>query len=582
MTEDTNESTEETAAQHDDQTVDTTDASTLSRRAALAGLGLAGLFGLGTGTASADPQGQVGTASDPLTKLYADAVNATDVTVDSLQLADGSAGTPSLSFSGDADTGLYRPGSGAVAVSSDGTDGLTVDGADGRLDCHSNDVVNAGAVSGSKFETDQIEGLGGSVRLMSDLEAKGKRISGLDRIETDWIRSGIGGLTLTSNGRRALLLAEPDQVVADDVVGSDHPTPNLIGGHATNDTDGQEVVGATVGGGGRDGNENVVSSDYATVGGGEGNTASGEGATVPGGESNTASGDHSFATGQFAEAADRNAFVWNDGSGGSASTGSDSDPFSSSTTVTSEPGEPVGSNTFTVKASNGVRLVTGDDTTSLDYDPDYAWISRSGDVRATGGVDVDGSVNAGKEVVAGDYVSGQKLYTTDIAPGSGTADVGVQSDGQLVDISSSSARYKTNVEPLETGGSGVLDLEPKSFEYEETGEPDIGFLAEEVDDAVPDLVLYDDEGRPDGVKYHRLGVYLLPEIGRNRERLTDHEDKLDDATNQIDDIREENDWLRERIADLEAENEQLRERLEAVEERLGMDATAGQQEVVDD
>ena len=77
MTEDT-ESTDETAVQHDDQTVDATDASTLSRRAALAGLGLAGLFGLGTGTASADAQGQVGTASDPLQALYTDTLYAGD------------------------------------------------------------------------------------------------------------------------------------------------------------------------------------------------------------------------------------------------------------------------------------------------------------------------------------------------------------------------------------------------------------------------------------------------------------------------------------------------------------------------
>jgi len=596
MTEDTNESTDETGAQHDDQTTDATAMSTLSRRAALASLGVAGLSGLGTGTASGDPQGQVGTASDPLQTLYADAIDATDVTVDSLQLAEGSAGTPSLAFSDDADTGLYRPGAGTLAVGSDGTPGLTVDGAGGRLDVHNNDVVNAGSVSGFRLETDEIGGLGGSVRLRSDLDAMGKRIIGLDRIETDWIRSGIGGLTLTSNGRRALLLAEPDQVVADDVAGSEQPTPNLIGGHATNDTGGQEVVGATIGGGGQDGNENVVSSDYATVGGGEGNAASGEGSTVPGGDSNTASGDHSFAAGQYADSEDTNAFVWNDGSGESSSTGSDSDPFSSSTAVTNEAGEPVGSNTFTIKASEGVRFVTGDDFETIDYDPHYAWISRSGDVRASGGVNADGSVKAGKEVVADDFVSGPKLYTTDIAPSSGTADVGVQPDGQLVNMSSSSVRYKTNVEPLSTDSTDVLDLEPRSFEYEETGEDGVGLLAEEVDEAVSDLVLYDDDGRPDGVKYHRLGVFLLPEIRTNRESVEDLRDALEEKDDRIEDLEAESERKDARIADLEAEtetlrkendalreeNERLRDRLDAIETHLGFDDSVGQQGVADD
>jgi hypothetical protein len=581
MTEDIIESTDETGAQHDDRNADATDASTLSRRAALAGLGVAGLFGLGTGTASADPQGQVGTASDPLTKLYADAVDAGDVTADAVQLGDGSAGAPSLAFSGETDTGLYRPGSGMLGLAANGTDGLTVDAARREVNAHNNDIVNASRISGFSLETDELRGRSSMLRISADIEAAGRSLYGLSELDVDRVRSGGGGLSLSSNGRRALLLAGPDQVVGSGQ-GSDQPTPNLVGGHATNNTDGQKLLGATIAGGGRDGNANVVSSDYATVGGGEGNAASGVGATVPGGESNTASGDHSFAAGRYAEAADSNAFVWNDGSGGSSSTGSDSDQFSSSTSVTSEAGEPVGISTATIKASEGVRFVTGDDTTTADYAPDYAWISRSGDVRASGGVDADGSVKAGKEVVAGDYVSGPKLYTTDIAPGSGTADVGVQPDGQLVNMSSSSVRYKTNVEPLSTETTDVLDLEPRSFEYEATGEADVGFLAEEVDDAVSDLVLYDDEGRPDGVKYRRLGVYLLPEIRRNRERLDDHGDGLDDATDQIDDIRAENDLLRERIDELEAENEQLRERLGAIEERLGMDDPAGRQGVADD
>ena len=580
MTEDTNESTEETDEQHDEQTADATDASTLSRRAALTALGVAGLFGLGTGTASADAQGQVGTASDPLTKLYADAVDAGDVTADVVQLGDGSAGAPSLAFSGETDTGLYRPGSGMLGLAASGTDGLTVDAARGEVNAHNNDIVNANWISGFSLETDEIRVRSSMLRISADINATGHSLW-LSELDVDRVRSGVGGLPLFSNGRRALLLAEPDQVVGSGQ-GSNQPTPNLIGGHATNNTDGQPLRGATIAGGGRDGNANVVASDYATVGGGEGNTAGGVGAAVPGGESNTASGDHSFAAGQYAEAADSNAFVWNDGSGGSSSTGSDSDQFSSSTSVTSEAGEPVGISTATIKASEGIRFVTGDDATTMDYAPDYAWISRSGDVRASGGVDADGSVKAGKEVVADDFVSGPKLYTTDIAPGSGTADVGVQSDGQLVDMSSSSVRYKTNVEPLSTETTDVLDLEPRSFEYEATGEEGIGLLAEEVDEAVSDLVLYDDEGRPDGVKYRRLGVYLLPEIRRNRERVDDHRDKLDDATDQIDDICVENDRLRERIDELEAENEQLRERIDAIEERLGMDDPAGRQGVADD
>jgi hypothetical protein len=74
-------------------------------------------------------------------------------------------------------------------------------------------------------------------------------------------------------------------------------TPNLIAGHADNFVaDG--VVGATIAGGGQAGEENAVTDDYGTIGGGRGNTA-GDGdmnpgdagfATVGGGRLNEATG----------------------------------------------------------------------------------------------------------------------------------------------------------------------------------------------------------------------------------------------------------------------------------------------------
>jgi hypothetical protein len=91
---------------------------------------------------------------------------------------------------------------------------------------------------------------------------------------------------------------------------------------------------ATVGGG----NSNTASGDSATVSGGINGTASGDYATVPGGASNTASGDYSFAAGNGAVADDQGAFVWGD---------------STLNFVNS-----YGINTFSVRASGGVRFYT--------------------------------------------------------------------------------------------------------------------------------------------------------------------------------------------------------------------------------
>jgi len=77
------------------------------------------------------------------------------------------------------------------------------------------------------------------------------------------------------NGARALRL-EPNTT-----------SPNFIGGYSGNSVS-AGVVGATIGGGGRSGDINHVTGNYATVGGGVDNTASGD-ATVGGGTNNTAS-----------------------------------------------------------------------------------------------------------------------------------------------------------------------------------------------------------------------------------------------------------------------------------------------------
>ncbi|HEY6041832.1 MAG TPA: tail fiber domain-containing protein [Anaerolineae bacterium] len=66
--------------------------------------------------------------------------------------------------------------------------------------------------------------------------------------------------------------------------------PNLLGGSEANRI-APGIAGATIAGGGVTGYGNVISSNYAFIGGGYSNTASGSYATVGGGYSNTASGN---------------------------------------------------------------------------------------------------------------------------------------------------------------------------------------------------------------------------------------------------------------------------------------------------
>ena len=80
-------------------------------------------------------------------------------------------------------------------------------------------------------------------------------------------------------------------------------SPNLIGGYSGNSVT-EDVVGATIGGGGASDDPNGVTGDYGTVGGGRGNTASGPVATVGGGVSNLVTGTYATVGGGYHNAAD--------------------------------------------------------------------------------------------------------------------------------------------------------------------------------------------------------------------------------------------------------------------------------------
>jgi hypothetical protein len=301
-----------------------------------------------------------------------------------------------------------------------------------------------------------------------------------------------------------------------------------VGGGDDNEASGQD---ATVGGG----SDNQASGQDATIGGGSNNAVSGQNATVPGGFVNAATGKRSLAAGGRAAAEDERSFVWNDGTAfhGIPSPATSQDGFKGLSSSTAVDGEPVtGSDTFTASATDGFRFVTGGASSSY-----VTYITRGGDFVVPG------------RLTVGDF------------PAKAGADLGFTPGGQLVDTSSSSARYKTDIRPLDVDTGPVLDLDPKAFEYERDGSRGVGFVAEEADATFPEIVRYDDQDRPDGIDYKRLAVYLLPEIRANRDRL----DEVDDLETETDALREENDCLRER-------NEELEARLDRVEAELEIEA----------
>lgn len=84
----------------------------------------------------------------------------------------------------------------------------------------------------------------------------------------------------------------------------------------------------------------------------------------------------------------------------------------------------------------------------------------------------------------------------------------------------SSARYKEDITAFKDDFAKVLELEPVSFRYRDSGHAGVGYLAEDLhDNGLGSLVLYDNEGQPEGINYKMLPVYLLEIVKAHQEML---------------------------------------------------------------
>jgi hypothetical protein len=80
----------------------------------------------------------------------------------------------------------------------------------------------------------------------------------------------------------------------------------------------------------------------------------------------------------------------------------------------------------------------------------------------------------------------------------------------------SSARYKDNVQPMEKASEAILALKPVTFHYKHEldpeGVPQFGLVAEDVEKVNSDLVARDEQGKPYTVRYDAVNAMLLNEF----------------------------------------------------------------------
>jgi Chaperone of endosialidase len=85
----------------------------------------------------------------------------------------------------------------------------------------------------------------------------------------------------------------------------------------------------------------------------------------------------------------------------------------------------------------------------------------------------------------------------------------------------SSRRWKKNIHPLDNALGKVEQLRGVSYDLKDSGKHEIGVIAEEVGQVVPEVVSYEDNGKDArGVDYSRLTALLIEAVKQQQREIS--------------------------------------------------------------
>jgi Chaperone of endosialidase len=179
-----------------------------------------------------------------------------------------------------------------------------------------------------------------------------------------------------------------------------------------------------------------------------------------------------------------------------------------------------GSSNIALGASAGTNLTTG---------------SNNIDIGAPGVAGESGVIRMGKSSTAtGTFIAG--ISGKAVASGVGVI---VNSSGQLGTVLSS-ARFKEAIKPMDKASEAVLALKPVTFRYKQELDPDgipqFGLVAEQVEKVNPDLVVRDEDGKVNTVRYEAVNAMLLNEFLKEHRKVEEQQATILQMKEQIDSL----------------------------------------------
>jgi hypothetical protein len=208
-----------------------------------------------------------------------------------------------------------------------------------------------------------------------------------------------------------------------------------------------------------------------------------------------------------------------------------------------------GNNNIGLGMNAGSGITTGNQNIAIGLN------AGSNLTTGNGNIDIgnDGMAGEGHTIRIGNGSQHTKAFIAGIwghivKPGS---PVFVGPDGSL-GVVASSERYKTDIAPMGSVSERLSQLRPVTFHLktDPSGDVQFGLIAEEVASVYPELVIRDDQGKIEGVRYDELAPILLSEVQQQEKLIATQAEQLSKLTQQFVDLKETAAMLQRSLGEL--------------------------------
>jgi polyhydroxyalkanoate synthesis regulator phasin len=227
------------------------------------------------------------------------------------------------------------------------------------------------------------------------------------------------------------------------------------------------------------------------------------------------------------------------------------------------PANTTGGNNIGIGVQSLYQNATGSNNIAVGFQAAYNLINGSNtiEIGSAGAAGDKNLIRLGTQgtqteaIIAGVYgstVTGSAVYVT--------------SAGKL-GVLASSERYKTAIAPMGSNSEKLQQLRPVTFQLKNdpSGAVQYGLIAEEVNKVYPELVIRDDLGTIQGLRYEELTPMLLNEVQKQQARIEALSNQNAEQARQIADIKHQQ---QDQIAAQSAQIKALQQQFVALTEKL--------------